>query len=484
MKEDKQIDELFHSKLGDVEIKPPAYVWDGIVEKQTAVRRKKRALWFRVSAVAALLLVAFLLGKVLQQEQPAITESQSIAEQTQTSPEKEAIVESESQASILQVEPEESSTTKVSGDVDEMEGLAHAETPSSSEAQAVLTGKKESLTAADKETDGSESARSFFTMLQKRLETLDFFGPKSDELDQMGNPEEGSFLKEADRLIVQQNQQALLVRKEKDAELNWSVGARVNPVLAMNESKHSQQYALNMNQSTGSRNMQLGGGLTVAVETKGRWSFQSGVMYNGLGQSSSNDVSGRSSMLDLASIPAFSDGPVANQEYFKAGESSGGLVVIQAPAGKIVLNSLPQNAVVAADLETVAASSSNDVLMISSEFEQVFDYIEIPFLVRYQLLDQKFGIQLMAGVNTGFLVGNSAYLDNGGGRTNIGKTSDMNSVSYSSNFGLGLGYKLSPTLQLRFEPQIRYFLESLSSNPDVTYKPYTFGFYTGISYSF
>jgi len=62
MKEDNNIDNLFREKLQGFSEDPPAYVWDGISEQLRHGRRKRRAAWFSWSAVAALILLAFLAG--------------------------------------------------------------------------------------------------------------------------------------------------------------------------------------------------------------------------------------------------------------------------------------------------------------------------------------------------------------------------------------------------------------------------------------
>jgi len=66
----------------------------------------------------------------------------------------------------------------------------------------------------------------------------------------------------------------------------------------------------------------------------------------------------------------------------------------------------------------------------------------------------------------------------------IGKTKDMESVAYSGSLGLGLKYGLSKRFYLNVEPRIKYYLNSLNSNSSVSYKPYTIGVYTGLSYQF
>ena len=469
MKDDKQLDELFRLKLEGFELKPPGYVWDGILEKQAAERRKKRMLWFRLSGVAAALLLAFLLGLELQRSadrfivnQPAVVDVN--ADQSNSG-------SGESKTDHLSATNDEEKKTENSS-----KNIVEVVTPRENKAwiveNSIQAESHEKPLASIRYTDdqGSEA----MILLKSRTFHLSLAQPSVNELEALGQTNSGSLLTERDRKIIEQNMAALSPQKTNEQPHSWIVGAMVIPALAVNDIKYSEEYASNLSQSGNSSSLQMGGGLTLAYGTSARWSFQSGVMYNRLGQNTSNS-SGRDNL-------AYSIAPSTDPDYFLVGKSVGGETIINGPAGQILLDQLPTDALVSSDFESVA--SSRDVLLTNSDFEQLFDYIEIPLMVRYQLVDRIIGLQLMAGVNAGFLVGNRAYVNSGQGRSSIGETSDMNSISYSSNFGVGIGYHLSPRLQLRFEPQLRYYLQSLSSNPGIDYKPYSFSFYTGINYTF
>ena len=80
--------------------------------------------------------------------------------------------------------------------------------------------------------------------------------------------------------------------------------------------------------------------------------------------------------------------------------------------------------------------------------------------------------------------GNDVFIKNDGGDSYVGKTKDMSRLNYSAGFGFGMGYRLTDKLQLNIEPQLKYYLRSLNNNPDVKFKPYSIGIYTGVSYRF
>ena len=100
------------------------------------------------------------------------------------------------------------------------------------------------------------------------------------------------------------------------------------------------------------------------------------------------------------------------------------------------------------------------------------------------MIDSKIDVNLLGGFSSNVLVSNNAYLENSLGRERIGETRDMNKVSYSTTFGVGFGYGISNRISMHLEPQVKYFLGSLNSNSELSFKPYTIGIYTGLSYKF
>ena len=91
---------------------------------------------------------------------------------------------------------------------------------------------------------------------------------------------------------------------------------------------------------------------------------------------------------------------------------------------------------------------------------------------------------MLGGFSSNLLVGNETFMENSSGKSSAGKTKDMETLNYSGTLGVGLKYSLSKSIFLNVEPRIKYYLNSLNSNSEVSYKPYTIGVYTGLSYEF
>jgi len=121
---------------------------------------------------------------------------------------------------------------------------------------------------------------------------------------------------------------------------------------------------------------------------------------------------------------------------------------------------------------------------IEAEIQQNFQYIEVPFLLRYKLLDKNIDLNLIGGVGANFLIGNDVYLKYSGNKEIIGETAGVNSVNYNGTIGLGLEYPLMKKLNLRLEPSIKYYINEINSSSSIESHPYSVGIYTGICYSF
>jgi hypothetical protein len=133
-------------------------------------------------------------------------------------------------------------------------------------------------------------------------------------------------------------------------------------------------------------------------------------------------------------------------------------------------------------------SSVEDVLPpgVNAEqgIRQHLDYLELPFNLRYTVLDRDFKIQLLGGMSTNLLVNNYVSMESGGVSKEIGYLTNIRNVNYSGNAGLGFVYHFLDQLSLSVEPRFRYYLNSVNDATLPSTRPYTFGIYTGINYFF
>ena len=279
--------------------------------------------------------------------------------------------------------------------------------------------------------------------------------------------------KSIDQQIMELNQQMITAEKINKQKARWLVGAQVSPEYNGAQSSHSRAYASNMLKTQATK-LDLAGGVSVEYKKGKRWSVQSGVYYSGIGQTSGNSSRNLSYANDGANY--------LNNTIVKV-DASKNSYTINSNAGEVELNSIPAGMVLGASLDDKNYLASA-VVVSQNTFIQDFDYLEIPLYLRYNLIESRFGISMLGGVSSNILVGNKLYVDGDLGRSLVGKTKDLETFNYSGTFGLAFKYGLTNKLSLSVEPRFKYFLNSLSSNANVTYKPYTFGVFTGLTYEF
>jgi hypothetical protein len=449
---DNILDELFRSKLNDFEQVPPSYVWMKIQEKQKAGKRKRMLHVLRIGGIAAAVLLAFLLGWQLQEDRHHLTERPVVAEQEQQkdqTPEQEQSEKHEPTRSAIQ---EGKMAT-----VDHTQNIQ----------------PNQDVQGSPKERSSGESFN-LLTMADSKIETPELI----NKLESKGSDsrKEELALTETDRIIIEMNKQFYARKEDVKNDKSWSVGALVSPAYSVNQSSHDAIYASNMSKPGEKRHINLGGGISVEYQTGKRWSIQSGLHYSRLSQSTGGTGGSRQDLAvnDELSFTYF------NNKVQR--ESTTGQFLMNGSAGVIGIENLPTSVRVSGSMESAAGNA--ELLLTSDDFEQRFEYIEVPLFVRYKLIDKTWNMDMLGGFSANMLVGNEAYIKGGNTDSYIGKTKDMSRLNYSASFGFGLGYQLTNKIELHVEPQLKYYLRSLNSNPDVDFKPYSIGIYTGISYRF
>ena len=120
---------------------------------------------------------------------------------------------------------------------------------------------------------------------------------------------------------------------------------------------------------------------------------------------------------------------------------------------------------------------------LSGVMAQQFGYLEIPVELNYALINNKFGVDLIGGVSSLFLVDNSVSLTSGELTTEMGEANNLNTVNFSTNVGFGLHYKFTPKVQLNIDPIFKYQLNTFS-NTAGDFRPFTIGVYSGLNFKF
>lgn len=471
MMKEKNLDELFRDKLLNYEQEPPAYLLENILSGVAGARRKRKIVFWRIAGVAAALLLAFVAGWQFNGSNDHGMKQNTIVGQA-SAPE----MPSENQIRV-EKETTDSQTTPAKSQLASTEiNPENRNNNSNSVAQSSKSG------AIALSSESIPVATSSASLLLKPLKSIyRLIKPESENSNSLqekkaGNNSFNLAEKSIDQQIMEQNKRMLAVETKSKEKVRWMVGAQVSPEYNVSRGSQSQAYANNMLRSSSSNQVDLGGGISVEYKKGKRWSLQSGIYYSGVGQSSGNMSNSGSKDNLYANLGSNYFNTVVNLD------ASSNRMSMNSNAGVIELSKIPSGLVVGTSLDDKTMNST--VIVSPTNFIQNFDYIEIPLYLRYTLIDARFDVVMLGGFSSNVLVGNQIFVDNGSGKSLVGKTQDMEAMNYSGTLGMGFKYGLSKRIFLNVEPRMKYFINSLNSNSAVTYKPYTIGVFTGLSYEF
>ena len=245
-------------------------------------------------------------------------------------------------------------------------------------------------------------------------------------------------------------------KKEDEATRSnkWSVGTHAAPIYFNSLGKGSSLDAqFNENSKNGEVTMSYGVSASYALNNK--LSIRSGINKVNLGYNTNNVIVFESIGLSSKSSA------LRNVDTYNPG---GNISIISAESINNINN------------EPFIKTSNTSV-------NQSLGFIEIPLEIEYALVNKKFGFNIIGGFSSFILSNNELFSEFDGNRTLIGEATNLNKVSYSANFGLGLNYKITKKLDLNLEPLFKYQINTFN-NTSGNFKPYFIGVYTGIGLKF
>ena len=468
MKEEKHSDQIFRNKLENYSVDPPEHIWTGVQEQLLRNKKSRRIIYTRWISAAAAILLAFLGGWYFNHNADTtqtITSEKSNIQPTENNRNKETEPE------LKNVEPVKNKQEFIASAVkkEKTETDINKQTVASLKPEAkvnVTSSENRSRETLNfKELEGREPD---FIFNEKRKIKL----PQNHQFSTSMND-----LTETDRVLIASN--TADYKNLKNENKHWKLGMMVSPGYSSQVANHSDGYSTNMIYSTNSGSANVTGGISVQVKTSKRISVESGVYYDKNGQKEEQlfqffGMAKQNEPIEMSPGDAAFSGNTAVKDS---------RVALNSNAGVIALDNYAYGLEVSGNMESLVSEAAN-AYVTSGEVSQVFDFIQIPLYLRYKVVDSRFDVEMIGGFNAGMLVGNNAYINNDFGSQNIGKTKDISPFSVSGTLGVGLNYKLSNHFSIGAEPRFNYFLSSINKNPDVSYKPYRIGFYTGIYYEF
>lgn len=257
--------------------------------------------------------------------------------------------------------------------------------------------------------------------------------------------------------------------KTGPAEQRFLVGASMSPTMSFSRSGQNPRLSELIN-SEKSRPA-YSTGVSVGYKISDRLTIQSGIGMASIGQTIS----------DINVYAGLSDFYAVKSSYLYSVETASGLIL----AGNTDLYLTDSKDRVGTIIQgNMADPSKYDLTRVGSDIRQVFRYLELPLMLRYKVLDRKVGLNLSGGVAYGLLLDNSAFTGKGADMIRVGHTEGVNMHNLSSQLGLGMEYNLGQKITFNLEPVFRYYVTPLSDISGSIYKPYSLGFWSGFSFKF
>jgi hypothetical protein len=460
----KNIDNLFKDYLVGHQAKAPVNAWSRLQSELHPAQNRRFIYYTRLAAAAILLLIAFGAGYFYSEfnkpvkEQVAITNPEPLQEETITNlnpPIKNvADVAKDQILKTLTIDKKGTSSVQEPLKFEKNSALAENNVPFPEK-------EEEELTTSPKLPEKNEIAAE----LPVAINTEPVIAPGTSETNanpalqpEMMTPEM------LHHLLVGDEMANLITENEPDNDFTlWSVGARVSPVYSFRtiqgdgfstpEDNVDEEY-FDVNEEG---IMTIAGGISLSYNFNDNLSLGSGLYVSRIGQANT-------------AVVAYDDPDGYGGSYKLA--SSAGTVTINPRKFEMVMVEQPGN---------VKDSIPGDYV-VNGKFVVNMDYLEVPFVLNYKVLDKKVTINLNGGLSPGILVNNRSYFDIDGQKIQTGTTEDLKPTIFNSLLGMGFGYSITKNLIFSIEPTFKYSLSPINSNTGMKYRPYSMSWFTGISY--
>ena len=468
MEDKKHIDRLFQEKLKDFEVFPNSEAWKNI-EKQLVKKKKRRIfpLWLRLGSAAAILLLLvtssfwFYNSEI---DNPKLPDTNSIITDVDTK-EKENDLEE----SMLPTKVKEQTNTNqekngiIPPSFKETLILKNKNTTRFANTNATKEAPKSVITDKTRASDVSNSA----IAQTKEIETTN----KKKTLESIVDTEItiASITNKQDVLEIQEKKdisEALKEEKESIAledndsnENKWSIGSTVAPVYYNTLSKGSPIHSI-LAENEKSSITSISYGIKVNYKINNKLSLQSGINSLDLAYQTKN----------VSALITSTNG-LSNDTN------------INTNVGGIKIVAMSNDAAAVQGQEFAVSRQNGNLANLNGDLNQSFSYIEVPIEAKYNVLQKKFGINIIGGLSTYVLYNKAVTLQNESGSTTLGEASNINDVNFSSNVGLDLDYNINKKLYINVSPMFKYQFNTFSKN-DGGFKPYYLGVYTGLNFRF
>lgn len=505
MKTKKQIDRLFRERFKDFESVPPESVWQDIATQLHPEEKKKRRavpFWYKAAGVAAGLLVFLAVGSLFINPKDLapelITDNENEKKQHSPAPDQEIpeqthVVSTEEKTPDNAEEgPSEAQTSETKPSNNTIVSTTSALPDPEKEQEQTSPSKKGRASDATAVTASTESKKPENNQDTKEPITRENSSPTTEQGIAGHSDAEKNTSQEKEKHISSEKDREAIAAEETDKESEKETSKK--SLLEYVKEKEEKEDAVVLEEGPSNR-----------------WDIYptvAPVYYSSFGNGSSIDSQ-------------FSDNPKSGDVNFSYGVqvsyAFSDKLSVRTGINKVALSYVTEGIEFAASDPNAALKnidySNPDVIVavgnqgtlapppshvptvtedgqvitprngiISGTMSQQLDYLEVPLELKYDLLDTRFGIQMIGGMSTLVLNNNEIRVQSSGFENTIGSANNLNDLSFSTNLGVGFHYKLSQKFLFNMEPMFKYQLNPYSGRSD--FKPYYLGVYSGFSWKF
>ena len=473
MKQKKNIDQLFNERFANHQADPPSHVWDKV---QARLEKDKKdrviAIWWKAAGVAAsLALILSIAGLLDTSQSKSIVEQQPEVKNNSTP---STQIDKAVEINLRQDKPRVAASNKAAQNNAIKPQVKNSDNTGSKNKPNVLkTPENAVVKLVVKKNAGVLSKNLGVAVVKpnnspvisenKEIINTEVVVPTASSTviasEEKISPEEAEKQSIYDAIQEQKQLESkeAVANNTNPQENLWEIAPNIAPVYYNTLSQGSSiDASFADNSQSGDVNISYGIGVRYALSD--RLKIRSGISNVALSYSTAG--------IELG------DGPVSlalkNIDY-----ASEGIVVIAQDLG--TFSSQNQDGT----FGDITPKSTNGEAFIN----QNISYYEVPLELSYTLFDSAFGLDVIGGVSTLLLGNNEVSVTAGSYNEVLGSANNLSSLSFATNIGLGLHYKMSSKFRLNVEPMFKYQLNPYTDS-SVSFKPYYLGVYTGLSFKF
>lgn len=453
----QNLDNYFKQKFENIEEFPPEVVWENL-EAQLSKKKKRRVIpfWWKFSGVAALFLLSFGLYTFYTDGTQNKTNNTIVVKEkpfdkntTKANYDNSKLNINSGKTEVATIQNQNLETSTLKNNTTNSKFLIYKNANKTVKNQ--LAQSNTNIITNNNNISNNQSSNSEIAIKNNTTQAEN----KVVEITKTDSPAQKDISKDSTKIAQETQELEKLLKNEKESKIagqkvnRWQLTPQVAPIYfgsTGNDSPLDVRLQDNLKQYNNSYSYGLGLGYAVSKKVQVR----TGINY-------------LTTNFDTNEVV-----------YYQKSYASKIQNINPTPAGEMIEIQ---------SLKNVTYQHNKIEYKNEGVINQEMAYIEMPVEVSYKVIDKKLGLNVISGISTLFLNQNNVYLKSSGFSMKIGEASNLNNINFSANIGLGLQYKIYKNFNAHIDPVFKYQLKTFSNDVG-NFKPYVFGVYSGISFSF